>query len=77
MNVNAVLNLLPPDQQASIVAALEQKRDLCILYTPRLLTFFDRGQVAGNPPLLRYILTEFAPVAWRERYIILKRRNAG
>ena len=74
LNTNDVLAFISPAQQESIVQILSRQPDLCIVYNPELLQFFDRGQIQTNPPLLRYIHTDFAPAAERHGYVILKRR---
>ncbi len=74
MNNNDVLAFIQPAQQEEIVQALSKQPDLCIVYNPTLLRFFDRGQIQTDPPLLHYLHTDFAPVADRDGYIILKRR---
>ena len=76
MNVNHVLGFIQPSQQDEIVRELRQAPDLCLVYNARLLAFLDRGQVATNPPLLRYVREEFVDVADRDDYAILKRRDA-
>jgi hypothetical protein len=74
LNVNNVLGFIQPAQQEEIVRALDRLPDLCVVYNPRLLQFFDRGQVKTDPPLLHYINTSLRPVAKHNDYIILKQR---
>ncbi len=74
MNNNDVLAFIQPAQQEEIVQALSKQPDLCIVYNPALLRFFDRGQIQTDPPLLHCLQTDFAPVAHRDDFIILKRR---
>jgi hypothetical protein len=76
MNINHILGFIRPDRQTAIVAALRRSPDLCIVYSDEILGFFDRGQMARNPPLLQYIRTEFALKAVRERFAILMRKPA-
>jgi hypothetical protein len=73
LNINDVLAFIQPARQMKIVQALSRKPDLCIVYNPALLRFFDRGQIQTDPPLLHYLRTDFVPVAHRDGYIILKR----
>ena len=74
LNVNDQLAFLTWPQQRRIIAALSRERDLCILYNPTLLAFFDRGQIRTNPPLLRYILTHSVEEARRGDLIVLRLR---
>jgi hypothetical protein len=60
-----------------IVQALSSQPDLCIVYNPALLRWFDRGQIQTDPPLLHYLQANFAAVAERDGFIILKRRISG
>lgn len=76
MNVNHLLGFIRPDRQQVIVAALRQSPDLCIVYSDQVMRFFDRGQIATNPPLLHYIRSEFAVAAVRGQFAILKRSAA-
>jgi hypothetical protein len=77
LNINDVLAFIRPAQQMEIVLALSRQPDLCIVYNPAHLRFFDRGQIQTDPPLLHYVLSDFVPVANRDGYIILKRRALG
>ena len=54
--------------------ALSNQPDLCIVYNPAFLRFFDRGQIQSDPPLLHYLEADFVPVADRDGFIILRRR---
>jgi hypothetical protein len=76
LNVNAELNFLSLKQQQAIVDALLRERNLCVVYNPSLLKFFDRGQAAANPPLLKFASTAFDASSEHDGYIIL-RRHAG
>ncbi len=76
MNVNHVLGFIRPSRQDEIVQALRQVPDLCLVYNAKLLQFLDRGQIATNPPLLRYVRQDFVDVARSGDYAILKRRGA-
>jgi hypothetical protein len=77
LNVNWQMNFLSWKQQEFIVDALSVEPDLCIVYDPDLLNFSDRGQAATNPPLLKFVFTDFAPSSERHGYIILRRRRTG
>ena len=77
LNINDVLAFLGPAQQASIVQELSRLPDLCIVFNPTILKLFDRGQIATNPPLLRYLSNDFVPRAERHGYVILARRSDG
>lgn len=57
--------LFSNDQQQRIISDLEKQPHLCIVKLPHLIEFFDRGQVAKNPPLLRYIQDHFKIYAER------------
>ena len=75
LNVNDVMGLISPARQAEIVQDLSRLPDLCIVYNPTILKQFDRGQIATDPPLLRYLRNDFVPKAERHGYIILVRRG--
>lgn len=77
MNINDVLAFIAPAQQVEIVQALSNQPDLCIVYNPAFLLWFDRGQIQTDPPLLHYLQANFAAVADRDGFIILKRRVSG
>jgi hypothetical protein len=72
LNINDVLAFIRPDQQEEIVRILSRLPDLCVVYDPKLLQYFDRGQIETHPPLLNYVLTDLIPVAMHNEYIILK-----
>jgi hypothetical protein len=74
LNINDELAFIQPAQQIEIVRALSRQPDLCIVYNPAFLRWFDRGQIETDPPLLHYLQADFAPVASRDGYIVLKRR---
>jgi hypothetical protein len=76
LNTNDVLAFIEPAQQKAIVRALSQLPGLCVVYEPRLLEFFDRGQMKTDPPLLHYVNRDLVPVAKHNDYIILKPRSA-
>jgi len=71
-NINDVLAFIPPERQERIVEALSRAPDLCVVYTPGLLRYFDRGQLRSDPPLLHFILADFVQVAERHGYVILR-----
>jgi hypothetical protein len=75
LNVNDVLGLISLARQEGIVRDLSRLPDLCIVYNPTILKRFDRGQIATDPPLLRYLRDDFVPKAERHGYIILVRRG--
>jgi hypothetical protein len=75
LNMNDVLAFIGPAQQTSIVQELSRLPDLCIVFNPTILKLFDRGQIATNPPLLRYLSNDFVPRAERHGYVILARRG--
>lgn len=77
LNVNAELNLLTLKQQKAIVDALSRQENLCIVYNPGLLRLFDRGQIAADPPLLKFVSTAFKASSEHDGYIILRRRAGG
>jgi hypothetical protein len=54
---------------------LSRLSDLCVVYSPARLRHLDRGQIAEDPPLLRYLHDDFNPKAEWEGYIILVRRS--
>lgn len=75
LNINDVLAFIQPAQQEEIVQALSRQPDLCVVYNPEFLRFFDRGQIQTDPPLLHYILTDFVKISERNGYAILKRSS--
>lgn len=77
LNINDTLAFILPAQQQDIIRALAGRPDLCVVYNPDHLKLFDRGQIRQDPPLLHYLLADFAPVAQRHGFIILRRRNAA
>ncbi len=77
LNVNAELNFLSKKQQEAIVDALSREPNLCVVYYPALLKFFDRGQAAANPPLLRFASTALEASSEHDGYIILRRHAGG
>lgn len=75
LNINDTLAFILPAQQRDVVQALAGQPDLCVVYNPDYLQWFDRGQIGQDPPLLHYLLANFAPGAQRHGFIILKRRG--
>ena len=71
LNNNDSLGLLTASQQERVVADLARQQGLCILFTPKLLESFDRGQVAARPPLLRYVEDNYSSVDQYGPYVIL------
>lgn len=76
LNINDVLAFIRPQQQQRIVEALSRQPDLCVVYNPGYLQFFDRGQIVTDPPLLHYLQADFVAAAERDGFIILKRRTS-
>ena len=74
-NMNVTLAFIRPEQQAAIVQKLAAEPDLCIVYNPDALAFFDRGQAATDPPLLHFVKNSFTPVAQRGGYFIRRQRT--
>ncbi len=74
LNINDILAFTSPAQQAGIVRDLSRLPDLCVVYNPTILKRFDRGQIATDPPLLRYLRNDFVAKAERHDYVILVRR---
>jgi hypothetical protein len=77
LNVNAQLNVLDAQQQQAVVDSLSRQDGLCVVYNRSFLERFDRGQMASNPPLLKYVSTDLAPVSERDGYVILRPRPHG
>ena len=77
LNVNAELNVLTTQQQQAVVDTLSRQVGLCVVYNRSLLEGFDRGQIASDPPLLKYVSTELARVSERDGYVILRPRPGG
>lgn len=77
LNINDTLAFILPAQQREVVKALAGQPDLCVVYNPDYLRFFDRGQIERDPPLLHYLLAAFVSVASRHGFFILKRRGVA
>ena len=77
LNINDTLAFILPAQQREVVKALAGQPDLCVVYNPDYLRFFDRGQIERDPPLLHYLLADFVSVASRHGFFILKRRGVA
>jgi hypothetical protein len=58
------------------VDALSHEANLCVVYNPRFLSLFDRGQEAANPPLLK-LVSAFEASSEHDGYIILRRHAGG
>jgi hypothetical protein len=58
------------------VDALSHEANLCVVYNPRFLNLFDRGQEAANPPLLK-LVSAFEASSEHDGYIILRRHAGG
>jgi hypothetical protein len=74
LNINDILAFIGAPQQEEIVRALSRLPNLCVVYNPELLRFFDRGQIMTDPPLLHYVQTRLVPVAKHHNYIILRQQ---
>jgi hypothetical protein len=74
INSNNTLGLLSWTQQDRVIADLSKHSDLCILQAPELAKLFDRGQIATNPPLMRYVEKNFVVAAEHAPYRLLKRK---
>lgn len=75
LNNNNMLALLNDAKQRQVVSDLEEQRDLCILTFPKLQEFFDRGQMAARPPIVRYIDENFIETESNGTFHVLRRRN--
>jgi hypothetical protein len=75
LNITNPLGLISTAGQDRIVAALSAQPRLCVVYEPDFLQRLDRGQMATNPPLLRYILGNFSTIAEHDGFQIMKRRG--
>lgn len=75
LNNNDLLAFLTDAQQERVIADLSARSGLCVLLVPDLLRFFDRGQLAKNPPLLRYEAQNFVPSVERGQYQLLRRKT--
>ncbi len=69
------IGFLNPQQQQQVVNDLSRIQRLCIVYDPRLVEFWRRGQDVSKSPLARYIHDEFVASAKRRGYVILVRRD--
>src|SRR5579859_3617842 len=61
----AVERVISPARQEDIVQDLLRAPGLCIVYDLTSLKQFDRGQIATDPPLLRYLRSDFVAKAQR------------
>lgn len=75
LNNNNMLALLNDTKQRQVVSELEEQPDLCILTHPKLQEFFDRGQMAARPPIVRYIEENFIESESNGTFHLLRRRN--
>src|SRR5262249_39531593 len=73
LSVDDQLGLLSQEQQEHIISDLSVHSDMCVLTAPELYQFWDRGQLATDPPLLRYIESNFRPFAMEGPFTLLKR----
>ena len=71
---NDILSLLSFEEQQQLITDLEPHKELCILMFPKLLDFFDRGQLATKPPLLEYIKENFIEVESNGPFQLLHRK---
>jgi hypothetical protein len=69
------IGLLNASQQQQAVKDLSRVERLCIVYSPKLVEFWNRGQDVSASPLARYIEEEFVPLDERYQYTILVRRG--
>ena len=69
------IGLLTHDQQQQIVNDLSRFQNLCIVYNPRLVEGWRRGQDLTASPLARYIHDNFAPIDQHSDYYILARKG--
>jgi hypothetical protein len=69
------VGLLSHQQQQQIVNDLSSIQRLCIVYDPRMVEFWRRGQDLSQSPLASYIHDEFVACAKRRGYAILVRRD--
>jgi hypothetical protein len=69
------IGLLNQTQQQQVVNDLSRVQRLCIVYNPRMVKFWRRGQDLSVSPLARYIYDGFAPSTHVGDYVILVRRD--
>lgn len=70
--------LMSDADQQKVVAALERTPDLCVLYNPPALFFWEQGKhLPTTSPLLDYMEENFAPITVVGTLVVLARTNAG
>ncbi len=74
---NDTLGLLSFEQQQRVIKDLEPHKELCILLFPKLMDFFDRGQLVTRPPLLEYVKDNFIEVESNGPFRLLHRRESN
>ncbi|NMJ42035.1 hypothetical protein GWK16_12340 [Roseomonas sp. JC162] len=73
LNINHPLAFLTDSQQEQVVSALDAAPGLCLLHDPALMEFFDRGQMAQRPPLLRFLEERLVPVERIGPYVVYEK----
>jgi hypothetical protein len=68
------IGLFNASQQEGIVQDLSRINKMCIVYNPRLVEFWRRGQDMTASPLARYIRDQFRLLAAYDDYSVLVRR---
>jgi hypothetical protein len=71
---NDTLGLISLELQRRVIADLKSHKELCILTYPRLMQFFDRGQLVTKPPLLGYVNDNFIQIESNGPFQLLRRK---
>lgn len=72
---NNTFGLLTYEQQRHAISDLERHSELCIVMFPKLLDYFNRGQLATRPPLLQYVEKNFTEVESNGLFHVLYRNR--
>ena len=64
-----------PAQQRIVLGDMGRHRTSCIVYNPSLLKFWSVGEKLPPSPVMEYMQSAFVPIAQRDGYYIMARRN--
>ena len=74
LTINNAIGLLNDMQQRAIIRDLTRYPELCIVYSPKMIEFWRRGQDLSRSPLNQYVQAEFKPTTEHDGYFIMKRK---
>jgi hypothetical protein len=76
LNLEVWFSMFTPTQQQNIINDFQKYPDMCVVSSPWLVDFWNRGQDLSQSPLAVYIQREFVPIAESDQDSVLKRRGA-